>query len=118
MPRDYIKDLEKLLKRQGGLYTYADVINYIYEGKFQSFCAGDTWLVTQVHKFPRKTVLDVVFVVGDGKDIEALEEKLTEFAKEIGADMMTATARLGWTKTKHPGWKITTVNYMKVCDGI
>ena len=106
--------LRKLLEYQGGFYTIEDILQLIQEGKMQSFAKGDTWVVTQVHEFPRKKVLDIVFVIGEITDLHELEPQLEAFKQEIGADAMTATGREGWLRRAFKGWKVHSVNLVKV----
>lgn len=112
--RNFLNELNQMLEDQGGLYTFNDVMELISQGKFQSFAEGNTWLVTQVHVFPRKKVLDIVFVVGDLKDLPALEKQMLAFKESIGADHMSATGRLGWNRNTLPGWKAVSTNFIKV----
>lgn len=114
MKRDIKREFEEMLELQGGLYTFEDVLELINEGKFQSFVTNDTWLVTQVHQFPRKKVVDVVFVIGDMKDLPELEAQMLAFKDSIGADYLSATGRLGWKKNTLPGWKAVSMNFLKV----
>lgn len=103
-----------MLEEHGGLYTVEDILALIGEGKMQSFAKGDTWVVTQVHEFPRKKVLDIVFVVGDMEDLHELEPQLEEFRVKIGADFMSATGRLGWLRKHFKGWKPYSVNFVRL----
>lgn len=106
--------LRKLLEYQGGFYAVEDILQLIQEGKMQSFAKGDTWVVTQVHEFPRKKVLDIVFVLGEADDLRELEPQLEAFGQQIGADMMAATGRMGWLRKAFKGWKAHSVNFVKV----
>lgn len=108
-----MQKLERVLKRQGGFYTFNDIMDCIAAGTMQSFADGDTWVVTQVHEFPRKKVLDIAFVIGDVDALHRLEPVLEEFAREIGAEMMMATGRLGWEKKYFPGWRRVSTNFVR-----
>lgn len=113
-PHEMFARLRKLLEYQGGFYTVEDILQCIQVGTMQSFAQGDTWVVTQVHEFPRKKVLDIVFVLGERQDLHELEPQLEAFKQEIGADMMTATGRMGWLRSAFKGWEAHSVNFVKV----
>lgn len=114
MPRDYKTEMDRVLEQHGGFYTYEDILGLIETGRMQSFAEGDTWVVTQVHEFPRKKVLEIAFVIGNIEDLHKIEPKLEAFKKEIGADMLTATGRVGWSRRHFPGWEATSLNFVKV----
>lgn len=95
---------EALLAREGGLYTVADIMENIRDGRMQSFASGDTWVITQICQYPRRKVMNIAYVVGDINALYELERTIIEFAKENGVDMLQATARLGWKKRMSVGW--------------
>lgn len=113
MRREYREELEQMLEAHGGFYTYEDILTLIHTGQMQSFADGDNWVVTQVNKFPRKTVLEVVIVVGDLEAVKAMEPRLLEFKEEVGADLIVASGRLGWLRAKNDGWKPISVNFVR-----
>jgi len=104
---------EAMLARQGGMFTFEDVLQYIQTGRFQSWNQDETWVITQIHSFPRRKVLEIVWVVGDWRHVESLEERLIEWAKDLGIDMLMAVGREGFTKTALPGWKPVSRNFIK-----
>lgn len=114
MTRDLKKEFAKMLEAQGGFYTLEDVLSLILQGRMQSFAYKDTWVVTQVHEFPRKKVLDIVFVIGDEEGLHQLEPQLEEYKNLVGADMLSATGRPGWLRKTFPGWKAVSLNFVKV----
>ena len=100
------RKFDRMLEQCGGLYTIDDIEELIENGKMQSFVQGDTWIVTQVNEFPRRKVLEIVFVVGFISDaIQALPQ-MYAFADKIGATLiMASNARDGWWTYAQPGWK-------------
>lgn len=105
---------EALLEEQGGLYTFGDVLESLARGEMQSFTKNDTMVVTQIRDFPRRTVLDVLFAVGDIDEVIALvDDQVTSFAKDIGVTMITSTGRKGWKKRMTPGWRDQWSSYSK-----
>jgi hypothetical protein len=107
------RKFEQLLKRQGGLYTFDDVMDHISRGLLQSFSDGNTWVITQVHTFPQKKVVDIAFIVGDVAAAVKLQPEIEEFAKSIGASALTASGREGWWGVHTPGWRKLSVNYVR-----
>jgi len=95
-----------MLAQCGGLYKLVDIERLINEGKMQSFVQGDTWIVTQINEFPRRKVVEIVFVVGFvAEAIQALPQ-IYSFANEAGATLiMASNARDGWWDYAQPGWK-------------
>lgn len=104
---------EAMLARQGGLYTFDDVMERVNRGSFQSWNQNETWVVTQVTPFPRRTVVEVVWVVGDWAQVPELEARLIEWAHGIGATMLWAVGREGFAKRTLPGWRPVSRNFIK-----
>jgi len=114
MQRDFKKEMEDMLEKHGGLYTFDDILAAIESGRMQSFTDGETWVVTQVDEFPRKTVLSIVVVVGNLDALKKLEPSILKYADEVGADMVTATGRLGWLKHSFENWKAVSANFVRI----
>ena len=102
-----------MLTRFGGFYTVDDVVEMVRDGRMQSFTLGDSWAVTQIAEFPRKRVLDIVFMVGDAAELELLEADLIGFAREQGIDYMMANGRMGFLHKKFSGWKAKSITFVK-----
>lgn len=113
-PRNFHKEMARVLEQQGGFYTLEDILDLIQEGRMQSFADQDTWVVTQVNDFPRKKVLEIVFVIGDRDKLREMEPRIEEYRREIQADLMMATGRLGWLTKHFDGWKPVSANFIKV----
>lgn len=99
------KKFRRMLREGGDLYTLEDIGELIDAGKMQSFTFGETWIVTQVHDFPRRKVLDVAFVVGFISDAIQYLPQLYEYADKIGATLITGYGRDGWDAYSQPGWR-------------
>lgn len=104
---------EALLAREGNLYSFDDIMSSIQSGDMQGFTDGETWVVTSVVEYPQKKVLHVLYVLGNLDGVKALEPRIIEFAKNLGATMMMASGRLGWLKRVPMGWKSTSVSWHK-----
>lgn len=111
--KDRRTEFEEMLLSSGGFYTVDDILRLVGEGKMQSFAHGDTWVLTQVHEFPRKKVVEISYVIGDMDAVLAIQERINEFAKEIGASLIIASGRPGWEAVKTDGWKKLSVNYVR-----
>jgi len=98
---------EALLAREGGLYTFDDVMEHLEDGRFQSFAHNDTWVITQIQDFPRKRVLHVQYILGTLEDFYVIEKELVDFATKLGANYMSGAGRMGWKKKAPEGWRAT-----------
>lgn len=114
MHRDYRAEFEALLEEQGGLYTFDDVMQCLHEGKMQSFAEGNTLVITQVHDFPRKRVLELAYILGDFDALATIEKRVQEYKEEIGAHFVIGTGRMGWLRKNTGGWKPHSINFVKV----
>jgi hypothetical protein len=106
--------LARALRAGGDTHTVEDILIEINAGKKQSFVHGSTWAITQVLDFPRKRVLELFMVVGKGCELALLEDRIVQFAKDIGADFIRTQGRTGWRKrAKEMGWEHTHSNFVK-----
>jgi hypothetical protein len=107
------KKLVRALKQGNNLYDLNDIENALAQGSMQGHVNGDTWAVTQVHDWPHRRSVEILFVVGNLHEAVMMEEKLEDWARAIGATMITAVGREGWWNHKTPGWKKVGVLYSK-----
>jgi len=108
-----MKRMEKALRLGGDLYNLYDIGRELRCGKMQGHVENDTWAITQVQDYPRKRVVDIFTVVGNMEGSLLLEQKITEWATELGADMITSAGRDGWWNFRTPGWKKMGTLYSK-----
>ena len=111
--KEMVEKLAEALKLAHDVYTLEDIIELIEKGTLQGHVEGDTWVVTQVHTFPRKRIVEILYVVGDLNDSIRMEKKIEQWARELNADLIIATGREGWWDFRTPGWKKTGVTYAK-----
>lgn len=105
---------EQMLEDAGGLYTFDDIMDAINKGTMQSFSDGHSWVITQVHEFPRKKVVEIAYGIGDAENmLGPLQDEIAAFAKSIGAELLIATGRLGWNKVAGEEWKLLSANYVR-----
>lgn len=106
-PHPYIKKLDRILDRMGGLYLAQDILTAVRAGKMQMFAEGDSIAITQIAVFPRGKALEVIAVVGDINELRILHDRLLIFAAEIGASVIQAFGRKGWLPdAERRGWKV------------
>jgi hypothetical protein len=105
--------MNEALKASGDVYDLIDIQDLLKDGMMQGHVEGDTWAITQVHDWPKKKSVNILYVVGSLENSIRLEGKITEWAKEIGADFITAVGRDGWWERRTPGWKKVGTLYSK-----
>lgn len=105
--------MERALAVSGNLFNMDDINDHLKVGKIQGHVEGDTWAITQVHDWPRRRAVNILYVVGAMGDAGALEEKVEKWAESVGADIITAVGRDGWWNYRTPGWKKVGTLYLK-----
>lgn len=105
--------MARVLRDAGDLHEFADIEAGLQSGDMQGHVEGDTWAITQVQDYPRRKVVYILYLVGRQEDVHALEDKITEWAKEIGASRIMAVGREGWWKFRTAGWKQVGIQYAK-----
>lgn len=108
-----VEKMARALKVANGVYSLDDIIHQMELGNLQGHVEGNTWAVTSVQQFPRKKVVDILYVVGSLNDALIMEKKLERWSRELEADLMTATGRDGWWNFRSLGWKRNGVVYAK-----
>ena len=111
----YHRKLARVLDRMGSVYLVQDILAAIAENRMQSFCVGNTWAITQIVDFPRARQLQLVAYVGDLKDVDALHQKIIDFADENNCGLLSTHGRLGWLREgswQRLGWKLKAKNYL------
>lgn len=112
-PHPYVKKLERVLDRMGGVYTTQDILTAVRANKMQMFSEGDSIAVTQIVQYPRAKVLDILIVIGNLEQARKLHDRVLAFATEIGASIVQAYGRFGWIEdAKKRGWEIKARNFV------
>jgi len=96
MKKERLTQLQELLHDMGGTHSLDDIRALVENGVFQSFVAGETWVVTTIVNFPQAMVMDIFFVVGEQKDFEVLQKQIERFARDQGVTFMRVYARKGF----------------------
>jgi len=113
----YVKKLERVLDRMGGLYTASDLIDKVKGGTMQMFCLNDSIAVSQISVYPRARVLDIIVAIGNVDELRELHERILEFAKKLDVNVIQAHGRRGWVAdAEKRGWRVKarTFVYQKV----
>lgn len=109
----YHRKLERCLAVQGGLYSLADILERIADGRMQSWVENNSWAITQISIYPAKRLLEIVAAIGDLKDCRILHGRVLAFAKAMDVDLVAAYGRRGWARdAERHGWKIKTTSYL------
>ena len=109
-----IDRFQDLLDDHGGYYHVEDIMECIDTGRMQSFSDGHSWAITQVNTFPRKKVLEILYVIGEKEALSGVvQEKIETFARSIDCTEISAAGRFGWDKVKTAGWEKQSVNYIR-----
>jgi hypothetical protein len=109
----YEQKMARVLDRMGGLYLLDDILTRINDGRMQSFAVGNSWAITEIQQYPRASQLQVLAIVGDLADTEALNDKVLDFARKIGVGLVSTHGRRGWLDHGHAlGWKLKSRSFL------
>lgn len=104
---------DRALAQGQNLYDLDDIGNALTTGHMQSHVIGNTMAITRVHDWPQKRSVEILYVVGDLTESLAMDKYLEEWARSIGANLVTAVGRDGWWEHRTPGWKKIGTLYAK-----
>lgn len=107
------KKMDRALRFGGYLYELSDIDDGLNNGEMQGHVEGNSWAITQVHRWPKHISVNILFVVGDIEDVNKLEDKIADWAISIGANYLTGIGRDGWWQIRKPGWKKIGTLYTK-----
>ena len=97
--------IEAALGYGGGTHDFNDVVDAISTGHMQLWPADDGCLVTEIVKYPRKTVLHIFLAGGRMGQITDMHDDVIAWAKTQGCESLTLAGRKGWVKALAPyGW--------------
>lgn len=111
----YHRKMARALDRMGGLFTLNDILTAIAEGRMQSFVHNNSWAITQVNQYPRARTLQLVAMVGDLADVDALHEQILSYADQANCGLLSTYGRLGWIREgsfRRLGWRLKTKSYL------
>src|SRR6188768_3520494 len=96
------RKVQRALKEGNNCYTLDDLMDHIKAGTMQSHAFGNTWVITQVHEFPRRKSVDITYVVGSIEEALDGQSYIYNWAREVGADLITGVGRDGWDWFRDP----------------
>jgi hypothetical protein len=109
----YEQKLARVLDRMGGLYLVDDLLTAIGEGRMQSFAVNNTWAITEVLEYPRAKQVQVIALVGDLADGDAIHDRVLDYAREVNAGLVSACGRRGWMpNAASHGWRLKAKSYL------
>lgn len=107
----YRAKLAKALERAGNLYSLADLLERIADGRMQAHVSRETIAVTEISVYPKARTLTMILLVGDLDDGEDLHRQVLDFARKTECDAVVAQGRVGWARlAKSHGWKTVSTN--------
>jgi hypothetical protein len=109
----YPQKLKRVLDAMGGVYTVSDLLERIRDGRMQSFTVNNTWAITEINPYPQKKRLQVVAMIGDLADGEAMHATISDFAEKMAVDSIVTYGRRGWMPwALAHGWRIKTKGWL------
>jgi hypothetical protein len=109
----YAEKMERVLDRMGGIYLVDDLLTRITDGRMQSFAEGNSWAITQVIQFPRARQLQIVAAVGDLAELDAMHDRVLDYARANNIGLISTYGRRGWmARALARGWKIKAKNIL------
>jgi hypothetical protein len=103
----HIAQVQRALAMAGNTHSLGDILELLETGEMQSFVVNDSWAVTRLVQCPRKLVVEIFLVTGADEDMPALEGRVREFARRMGATMIRALGREGWARrAPERGWTV------------
>ena len=107
----YRAKLAKALERAGNLYSLADLLERIADGRMQAHVSRETIAVTEISVYPKARTLTMILLVGDLDDGEDLHRQVLDFARKMECDAVVAQGRVGWARlAKSHGWQTVSTN--------
>lgn len=87
------------LKYDGDTHDLEDVMLSVASGDRQFWPGQKSAIVTEVVRYPKKTVLHFFLAGGELQELEAMVPPIEEWAREQGCSRITLAGRRGWART-------------------
>lgn len=87
------------LEYDGDTHTVEDVLLEVATGECQFWPGRTSAIITEVRKYPRKTVLHYWLAGGDLHELEEMSAQIETWAREQGCTRITLAGRRGWART-------------------
>jgi hypothetical protein len=106
--------LLEALRISGDTHRVEDLMAALRDGRAQAWDRNGSLVVTEIIRFPRRTVLRYWLAAGDIDDMVALLPTLEQWGRDQGADVAECEARRGWTPyAAQHGYKPEAIIYRK-----
>ena len=104
--KTYKKLIEKALKYNPGTHTYEDVVNGISNQSMIFWPGKDSFIITELNKFPQKRALHIFLSAGNLDELGKMRPAIEDFASKAKCDFITIAGRPGWKRLgKQFGYK-------------
>lgn len=98
--------IENALKYSGGTHDFWDIVDGVYDQRFQLWSTGKGCLVTEIHVFPKKKVINIFLGGGELAQLADMHDDVIAWAKEQGCSGASISGRKGWVRAfKKYGWR-------------
>jgi hypothetical protein len=93
-----------------GNYELADVRELCLAGQMQLWPGEHCAVVTEIHRYPRRTGCNVIFGGGDLEELATLQPRIEAWAKAKGCDHITVVGRKGWVRALGQGEIVASIS--------
>ena len=98
--------LEPALEYSGGTHEWEDIAEGVYSNRMQLWANARGTAITEIVKYPRKTVLNVFIAGGDMDQLLEMLESAKHWGRLQGCDTIAMSGRHGWLRVlNRHGWK-------------
>lgn len=98
-----------------GEFDLEHIYSELYAGNMQLWPCEDAVIITQIIKYPKRSVLHVLLAGGDMEELEYMHNPIVAWARAHGCSAVSISGRPGWTKSflKNYGFKQIQVQMIK-----
>ena len=87
------------LEYDGDTHDIEHVLALVAAGECQFWPGEKSAIITEIARYPKKTVLHFWLAGGDLEELEAMSARIEEWAREQGCQRITLAGRKGWART-------------------
>lgn len=102
--------IESALPECHGNYELSDVRELCRQGLMQLWPGERCAMVSEIHRYPRRTGCNVIFGGGDLEEIRTLSKRIEHWAKSKGCDHITVVGRKGWVRALKTGEIVASIS--------
>ena len=102
------------LLKAGDLLTIADLRTLATKGRVQWWGDETVAIGTELMVYPRRNVLNCFMAAGDIAGVLALQDRVTDFARQMQCSHMVAHGQPGWGRVGRAyGWRPHSVQFVR-----